>query len=271
MKLNNLWQRIITGIFFVAVIIGATLYHQYSFFLLLLLINVGSVFEFYRITLNKINYLALAFSFLLFIVPVVTKNKIQFQSLLAILFSILAIIEVFKTNRNWKNIAFTITAWIYITLPLTLFYQSSLVKSQVGFIQLSELQYNPLLAINLFVLIWCSDTYAYVCGRLFGKTPFYPAVSPKKTWEGFIGAIVLTVITAYFMSNSMGINPLKNCLIAVATVVFGSIGDLVESMLKREHNIKDSGQILPGHGGFLDRFDALLISLPMTTLLYQLL
>ncbi|MEO9209687.1 MAG: phosphatidate cytidylyltransferase, partial [Ginsengibacter sp.] len=116
----------------------------------------------------------------------------------------------------------------------------------------------------------CSDTFAYLCGRAFGKHKLFESVSPKKTWEGFIGGGLLTLgfsfLLAYFLNISFGLN----MCIALATVIFGSLGDLVQSMLKREFDIKDSGTILPGHGGVLDRFDALIISLPFTTLCYYL-
>jgi phosphatidate cytidylyltransferase len=120
----------------------------------------------------------------------------------------------------------------------------------------------------LFILIWSSDTFAYLAGRAFGKRKLFESVSPKKTWEGFIGGTVLTILFSVILSHYFKIPIFQNLLIAFLTVVFGTLGDLVESMLKRQYGIKDSGQILPGHGGVLDRFDALFISLPLTTLVY---
>jgi phosphatidate cytidylyltransferase len=131
--------------------------------------------------------------------------------------------------------------------------------------------YMPFLALNLFVLIWCSDTFAYLSGKLLGKHKLYEAVSPGKTWEGFIGGLVLTCGFSVLLSHYFHIPMKVNLIVALCSVVFGTLGDLVESMLKREFQIKDSGTILPGHGGILDRFDALLISLPFTTFCYYLL
>jgi phosphatidate cytidylyltransferase len=128
----------------------------------------------------------------------------------------------------------------------------------------------PFYALNLFILIWSSDTFAYLAGRAFGKHKLFESVSPKKTWEGLIGGTILTMVFSMVLSYYFKIPYAMNALIAALTVVFGTLGDLVESMLKRQYNVKDSGNILPGHGGILDRFDALLVSLPFTTLVYYL-
>jgi len=119
------------------------------------------------------------------------------------------------------------------------------------------------LPLGFFILQWSSDTFAYLVGRKLGKHKLFERISPKKTIEGFIGAIVLTALVAYVLSRFWDdISTRDWMLISVIVVVFGTLGDLVESLLKRNLGIKDSGAILPGHGGVLDRFDGVFISAP---------
>ena len=172
-------------------------------------------------------------------------------------------------NRDWRAGGYLFSGLFYVAVPL-LFFHFSVVMSRTE-TYVSELEYMPFLALNLFVLIWCSDTFAYLCGRTFGKRKLFVAVSPGKTWEGFIGGAVLTTAFSLLLAYFWNIPFKVNIAVAICTVVFGTLGDLVESMLKREFNLKDSGNILPGHGGILDRFDALLISLPFTTFCYNIL
>jgi phosphatidate cytidylyltransferase len=134
--------------------------------------------------------------------------------------------------------------------------------------------YRPLLTI--FILIWVSDTMAYVCGRLFGKHKLWERISPKKTWEGFIGGFIFTVATGGMIANWILYNKynyheeIKWICVAAVISVTGMLGDLVESLFKRSINVKDSGNILPGHGGILDRFDALLLATPFALTTYYL-
>ncbi|MCL4155446.1 UNVERIFIED_CONTAM: hypothetical protein GTU68_014602 [Idotea baltica] len=119
------------------------------------------------------------------------------------------------------------------------------------------------LVVGILLLTWASDTGGYFAGTMFGKTKLFLRISPKKSWEGFVGGTILTLLIAVAMSYYADILPLwKWLMIGVLTVTAGTYGDLVESLFKRSINIKDSGETLPGHGGFLDRFDALLLSLP---------
>lgn len=122
----------------------------------------------------------------------------------------------------------------------------------------------------LFILIWCSDTFAYVMGRIFGKTKMAPIISPKKTWEGFIGGILLTLVFSIFIE--LNFENLRGNWIIVGGLVafFAPMGDLVESMLKRIFLVKDSGKIIPGHGGILDRLDSFMICAPVLYLYFIL-
>jgi phosphatidate cytidylyltransferase len=123
--------------------------------------------------------------------------------------------------------------------------------------------YNRGLILGYFFLLWSSDSFAYVFGNLLGKTKLFERISPKKSWEGFIGGLISTVAISFLLAYfNPEIATIHWVVIAVLIVVCGSLGDLTESLLKRSLNVKDSGSILPGHGGMLDRFDGLLLSAP---------
>mgnify|MGYP000586723022 CR=1 FL=1 len=123
---------------------------------------------------------------------------------------------------------------------------------------------NPWLLASIFILIWTSDTFAYLTGRLFGKRKLLERISPNKTWEGFIGGVLFTLLAAYILFRSVEVLPLYGWLILAALVItFGTTGDLFESAIKRSFKMKDSGRFLPGHGGILDRIDSLLFAIPV--------
>jgi len=136
------------------------------------------------------------------------------------------------------------------------------------FMLIIELRMNAIdagnLLIGMFVLIWSNDTFAYLSGRFFGKTKLFERISPKKTWEGLIGGMFLTLIIAFLIGTLDEQRGVTFWLVAAFIIVPGAIfGDLIESMFKRSLNIKDSGNLLPGHGGILDRFDAAIFSIPL--------
>lgn len=172
---------------------------------------------------------------------------------------------------NWKGFAFT--GLLYITLPvffLILYGFPSMVNG-IGAGKISEAgKYSPLIPCAIIFSIWINDTMAYIVGSLIGKTPM-SSISPKKTWEGTLGGAILCVglitLAGYY---SKWLRPLDWLVISVCCAVFGTIGDLLESKLKRLAGVKDSGSIMPGHGGFLDRFDSLLIAvLPVSLYFLQ--
>ena len=128
-------------------------------------------------------------------------------------------------------------------------------------------EFAKFLITGIFVLIWINDSFAYLVGRTVGRTKLFPRVSPKKTIEGSIGGLVFTLIGTYFLARYEPIlNPQQWLILALVIVVFGTLGDLVESKLKREAGVKDSGAILPGHGGLLDRLDSLIFAAPFAYL-----
>ncbi|MDP2175671.1 MAG: phosphatidate cytidylyltransferase [Bacteroidota bacterium] len=263
--MNNFTQRAVTGLFFIAIIIGATLFSSYTFIGLLGFIGVAGLLEYYKIVLNKklkiIQYTYALIGLVLITFSLWSNEEINYLYLLVPIISLTSIVSLFDQKREWKSVSLLISGLFYIALPLFLFHLSVTQNDE----------FLPYLALNLFILIWCSDTFAYLTGRAFGKRKLFEKISPNKTIEGFAGAIILTMTFSLLLSYWFDIPYQINLLIALISVVFGTLGDLVESQLKREYGLKDSGKLIPGHGGILDRFDALFISLPFTTACYYFL
>ena len=173
--------------------------------------------------------------------------------------------ELYLKNENPVNSwAYTMLGQMYIVLPFSLI--NVLAFQQVG---PGQITFDFLLPLSIFIFLWTNDTGAYVCGSLFGKHKLFPRISPKKSWEGSIGGGILVLIVAgiigYFANNSGTPHVLSIPAwvgLGLVVVFFGTWGDLVESLLKRTLGVKDSGNILPGHGGMLDRFDSSLLAIP---------
>lgn len=265
---SNFWQRTLTGAFFVAFILGAVWFGMYSFWLLLLLIVAGGLLE-YAAAFTATPYAPARWPLLLAGVAVFACLSGYFFGLLPVQWLFLCMPLVFllfvyelyhKTEAPFQRAAMAAGGVVYIAVSISLFAALSMFTGK----------YSPALVMSVFLLIWSSDTFAYLSGRTFGKHPLFPRVSPKKTWEGSIGGLICTMgisLLLYYIYGIMA--PWQWMLLAAFIMIFGTWGDLVESMLKRSMGLKDSGSILPGHGGMLDRFDSLLFSLPfLTALLY---
>ena len=177
-----------------------------------------------------------------------------------------------KSGTTVLDLAVSMMALVYIALPLS-------TIPVIGYLggQLCGTGFNGLLPLTIFIFIWCNDVGAYCVGCTLGKHRLFPRISPKKSWEGSIGGAVLTIAVAIVLPLAMPdrfgfLNIWIWIATAVVTVIAGTFGDLTESMIKRELGIKDSGNALPGHGGFLDRFDSTLFAFPAeTALLYAIL
>ena len=265
---SNFLQRAITGVIFVAVLVGCILGGPISFTILFALLSALTINEFgnivYRMEhtrMNKpISILAGLFLFLCFgyigVVPGANEIFIPYLFLILYLF----ISELYKKQPNpLNNWAYAMMSQIYIALSFALLnvlaYHSSATESVS--------QYNPILPLSIFIFNWVNDTGAYCTGMLFGKHRLFERISPKKSWEGSIGGAVFSIIAAIvlahfftFLSTGVWIG------LGLTVVVFGTWGDLTESLMKRTLGIKDSGNILPGHGGMLDRFDSTLMAVP---------
>jgi len=152
---------------------------------------------------------------------------------------------------------------IYLTIPLAML--SYIGMPDLHFIEgkwIYNEQFDTTPMLVIFIFIWTYDTFAYVFGRLIGKKPLAPKISPKKTWEGLFGGIIITVFIAMLLSQYVNLDVYLLVPLSICIALSGTIGDLFESYLKRKANVKDSGTILPGHGGLLDRLDGVLLAIP---------
>jgi phosphatidate cytidylyltransferase len=175
--------------------------------------------------------------------------------------------ELFKKHHNpFTNISFSLSGIIYIAFPFAILNYLVMYPGLI-----SREYYHPEMLISFFVILWASDTGAYFAGNFFGKHKLFERISPNKTWEGFFGGVLLSVLVAIVVSTFIThIDWVDWVVIGALISTFGTLGDLVESYFKRGLGIKDSGNILPGHGGILDRFDSLLLSVPFVFVYFRL-
>jgi phosphatidate cytidylyltransferase len=264
--LNNLTIRTLTGTVYVAVVIGSIIGGQFIFAALFSVILIFALAEFYRLSIKggiKPQVISgITIALISYIVLFLTSHHYignNFIIILIPLFIIVPVIEILRISQSpVQNIAFTIFGILYITLPL------SVINSiLIPFNNQPEL-YKPELLIGLMVIIWANDSGAYIFGRLFGKHKLIERISPNKTWEGAIGGAIFGIlISIFFFYFFKYFSITQVILISFFTIVAGTFGDLAESMIKRNFNVKDSGKVLPGHGGLLDRFDSLLFAAPV--------
>ncbi len=261
---NNLATRTFTSVFFVVAMVGSALLGQTVFAVLLLMLTVLSINEFIKIVTSGNIQPALWPTLITgsSVYALITANAMGLLKTEWLLAAIPIVFMLFITElwRNkptpFGNIAFELLGIIYIAFPL------SLIMYLFDPVILSgPLHYGVVL--GFFLVLWLNDTGAYFIGSLIGKHKLFERISPGKTWEGSIGGFVFAMLTAWGLSFIFQQLTVPQWLIlALIIVVTGSLGDLVESMLKRSLGIKDSGTFLPGHGGLLDRFDAVFISAP---------
>ena len=259
--MNETLIRLLTGIGFVIVMVGAPLLGPWVFLALMCLINILALVEYSRIFKTKkyapyMGYTVLVGTLCFLVLSMVLYKQIDEKFLILILPLLLTffVVEIYsKRKAPFARASISMGGIIYISLSLSIFPSIALVGGE----------FDPWKIIGCLILIWSNDTFAYVTGRLFGKTPLFPSISPKKTWEGTIGGGVCAVLVSIILHHfNEGFSHAEWIGLAVIFVIFSSWGDLVESRLKRSFDIKDSGTLLPGHGGILDRFDAQLFSVP---------
>lgn len=254
--------RAITAFFFAAAMLASVLIGQYVFSVFYLLLSLACLFEFYRLAKSTeikpqiatgvlLGMALYAFCTLFFLIDLEAK----FALLIVPFIFLVYLSELYrKHHQPFKNIAFTLLGVMYVVLPFCFYFALAFINGSFNF------QYP----LGLLLLIWANDTGAYIFGVNFGKTKLFERHSPKKSWEGFLGGLLVSLGVAglmglYFNSLSIG----QWAVIALICGVMGTFGDLTESMLKRSLDTKDSGSLLPGHGGLLDRFDSLFFAAPL--------
>lgn len=261
-KYNNLTQRLITGILGSAAVITGVCFSEWTYFTLFFALCALAMFEFYKLVgldgmipqkSLGITIGLLIFSLTFFIEQETANPKYFF--LVFPLASVVFMIKLYKKSERkpFTNIAFTFLGIFYIAMPLSLLNIAAFVGGH----------YNFEIILGSLLILWASDTGAYFAGTRFGRRKLFERISPKKSWEGFFGGAALALVITFVFTQYF--NSLENYqwyIIAILIIVGGTFGDLIESLLKRSIEIKDSGTVLPGHGGFLDRFDGLLISAP---------
>ncbi|MFC2150929.1 phosphatidate cytidylyltransferase [Bacteroidota bacterium] len=267
--MSNLVQRTITGIIFLVIVIGAIVIGQLGFFILFELIIIGAMYEFYTLVEKKrfnpqkiygIVIGAIVFATNYFFINNFIGPEIFF-AIIPIIISVF-IIELYrKSEYAFVDIGFTLLGVLYIAIPFSL----------ANYIVFSDdVKYSSHLLLGFLLLTWSFDTLAYVFGVSLGKHRLFERISPKKSWEGFIGGAISSIGIAYLISMFYTeLSFLHWAILSVIISVFGTYGDLVESSFKRNIDEKDSGSLLPGHGGVLDRFDAVFFTLPLFYLYLQ--
>ncbi len=259
--LSNLQQRLIVGVLGAAVFVGGIVFSEWTFFLLFLGLTVLGTLEFYKLSgaagikPNKVYGTLLAagiFVSVFLIDKEYTSVEVLYLALPALFLAF--VLELYrKQPQPFTNIAFTVLGILYIAVPFSLL-------QLLGYLQ-GEYSWQPIL--GLMLLIWSADTGAYIAGKNFGKHKLLERVSPGKTWEGWVGGTLLTVLVGWALSLFFHDLELYQWIgTALIVSVFGVLGDLTESLLKRSLGVKDSGTLLPGHGGILDRFDSLIMVIP---------
>lgn len=261
-KYSNLTQRIITGVLGSAFVITGICYSEWAYFGLFFVLCLFAMREFYTligqdgVTPERIFGMVCGL-FLYTITFLIERHTVPVSCLLLLfpLTSCVYIIKLYKKaeRKPFANIAFTFLGIFYLALPLALLHLAVF----------DDGTYNFEVIFGILFILWASDTGAYFAGTYLGKTKLFERISPKKSWEGFAGGALLALIFAYGLAQFFdSLSLVQWLVVGVIIIVGGTFGDLVESLLKRSIEIKDSGTALPGHGGFLDRFDGLFISAP---------
>lgn len=255
--------RAITGFFFVLVMLAAFFCGPYVFLGFFSLLALLCLFEFYGLIKTTGIYpqqvLGLILGLLICLGAVSFWLNASFTRYFFALIVPLSVAVFFaelyrKSEKPFHQIAYIFLGLIYTLMPFVFFMALAFLSGNFDFH----------LPLGFILLLWTNDTCAYLTGRQFGKTKLFERHSPKKTWEGFLGGILATVLVAFAIGKYFQeISTMQWLVCGLIISVFGTMSDLVESMLKRSINVKDSGNILPGHGGFLDRFDGLLLAAPL--------
>ncbi len=268
--MKNFFVRTLTGIALTGVVVGSLLLNEYTFGILFLFVLLAGLHEFFNFFKNaeiKPNrILASVIGGVIFIAFFLIGKGIlpetTYFSLIPV-FLLVFIAELYRgRNFPFENIAAGVLGLIYIALPL----------SMISLLVFSNNTYSPALLLALFVIIWSYDSGAYLFGVTLGKHRLFKRISPKKSWEGAIGGGLLAIAAASLISSYFvpEVDLIHWIILAVITVISATYGDLTESLFKRQFNLKDSSNFLPGHGGILDRFDSLFFAVPTMVLYWRI-
>ena len=254
--------------------------HPVSFFLTGLVMLTGTQYEYYIMIRNTgvrpqivpgiiIGITAYVISTL------VASGVIPMNSFLVLIpmMFIIMVVELYrKQEKPFDSLAHTFFSVLYTAVPFSMLPFSAFSRTGLNsLLPHDNISFSPGIIIGFFLLIWANDTGAYLTGVSFGRHRLMERISPKKSWEGFFGGVIIAALTAWMLAGWLGVVDKAHwIIIALIVSLAGTYGDLIESMLKRSTGVKDSGTIMPGHGGFLDRFDSAIMSFPLVYLLISL-
>ena len=268
--MKNLWVRTLSGAVLAAVVLGAVVWSQWSFGILLAALLVVGLSEFYTLAEKQgskpqrivglvagLVLFALNFAFISDDIQILGSARQAFacgMALLLLLLPAMFICELYRRRENpAANIGITFMGVVYVALPFSLMCYIPIIGSEA---------WSPWVMIFYVFIIWANDVFAYLVGMSIGRHRLFERLSPKKSWEGFFGGIVGAVAMGLVAARVLEGGYAAWAGLALVAAVSGVLGDLVESMFKRAAGVKDSGTLIPGHGGVLDRFDAMLLSAP---------
>jgi phosphatidate cytidylyltransferase len=257
-------------------VLGGFWLHPYSFFFTGLVLLAGTQYEYYLLIRNtgaRPQMVAgMITGILLYTFSTLAASDIigiKWLLMTVPVISVLMILELYrKQERPFDSLAHTFFSLLYTAVPFSMFPFSAFSHSGMGSIlDHNGIVFSPGIVIGFFLLLWANDTGAYLVGVSIGKHRLMERISPKKSWEGFFGGLFISMAAAWLLSGWLGVvDKMGWMVIAGIVAVAGTYGDLAESMLKRSLGVKDSGAIMPGHGGFLDRFDSAVIAFPLVYL-----
>lgn len=278
--MNNFFRRTFTGAFIVIFVLGGFWLHPVSLVITGLVLALGTQYEYYNLIRKTgvipqllSGMIAGAIAYLLAAAIAAGILPAKYFLIMILIFFLVMIMELYrKKEKPFDAIAHTLFSVFYTVMPFALIPFSAFSHTGIGTLVPNDLtSFSPGIIVGFFILLWANDTGAYLIGVSFGKHRLMERISPKKSWEGFFGGLFLSAGAAWLLSGWLGIvTPFLWIMISLIIAVSGTYGDLIESMLKRSIGVKDSGNIMPGHGGFLDRFDSTLISFPLVFLFITL-
>ena len=267
--------RALTAAVFVIIMVGGLFLNKWSFILLFTVIHFGAWWEYLKLIEKihttffdpyvRLGFMLIGFDIMLLLAgPEFRIGNYELSGNISLPVSaagfVLLVLGIFqKTPLKLKGFVTALCGVIYISLPLGLMLDLSSGRP-------AGWSFNPFYPVVILFCLWINDTMAYLVGSFIGKTPLSP-ISPQKTWEGTVGGILLCILLAFTITWFTRYDAVQVAILAAVAAVAGTFGDLFESKLKRMAGVKDSGSIMPGHGGFLDRFDSLLFAVPACWLL----
>jgi phosphatidate cytidylyltransferase len=270
LQYSHLGRRTLSALVAMPVVIVSIYWSMWSYFLLFLFVAISAMLEFYRLVslggINPNKFLGIGGGILTYVLVFMYTSSYLPSTYLYILCPMLGLIyaiELYKQGATpFTNIAYTLLGIVYVGGPFALLH----------IIAFSQGNYSHEMVLGILLILWSNDTGAYLVGTKMGKRRLFQRISPQKSWEGVLGGATLALIVSYTIGhyyNSVGLGIWLG--IGGIIVVAGTYGDLIESMFKRSLKVKDSGEAIPGHGGFLDRFDSFLLATPCIVAFIKLL